>query len=163
MPSETLIKREEGRLHGFHEEAVVRAGGCEDFLMLAEVQGGRLFAEHVLTGGEGLDAKLGVGVGMSGDVNGVDAGGEQVVEGGGDVGGELTCEGLCAVGVAAPDGGERCVFDGLQTVGETGGGTAGADDAEADGLRNLRHGNRVARWVFFSRLAVLRTVGELAS
>jgi hypothetical protein len=33
----------------------------------------------------------------------------------------------------------------LESVGKAGGGAAGADDAEANELRGLRHGNRVAR------------------
>ena len=84
--AQTLIEREEWRLHGFHEEAVVRACGGEDTAQLANVEGGWLFAEDVFTGGEGLEAEVGMGVGMGGDVDGVDVGGEQGVERGRDCG-----------------------------------------------------------------------------
>ena len=82
MLAQTLIEREEGWLHGFHEEAVVCAGGGEDLLELANVEGGGLFAEDVFSGGESLEAEIGVGVGMGGDVDGVDVGGEQGFESG---------------------------------------------------------------------------------
>ena len=65
MLAEAMIKGKEGRLHGFHEEAVVSAGGGEDFLELANVERGGFFAENVFSGGEGLDAERGVGVGVS--------------------------------------------------------------------------------------------------
>jgi hypothetical protein len=51
MPAETLVEREERRLHGLHEEAVVLAGGFENLLELVKVQGGGFLAEYVLAGG----------------------------------------------------------------------------------------------------------------
>ena len=140
MLAEALVEREEGRLHGFHEEAVVLAGCGEDFLKLANVEGGGFFAEDVLAGGEGLEAKVGVGVGVGGDVDGVDVGGEQGFERWGNSGdGELLAVGLCAVGIAAPDGGEDGMLDRLgrasaadKTDGEARGGAAGTDDAPAN-------------------------------
>ena len=87
---------------------------------------------------------MGIGVGC--DVDGVDLGGQQVAESGGHDGdGKFRSIGSRAVGVAAPDSGEGGVFDSLKSVGEAGGGAAWADDAEANGLLGLTHGNRVAR------------------
>jgi hypothetical protein len=44
MAAEPLVEREKGRLHGFHEEAVVAAGGGKDFNKLALIERGRLLA-----------------------------------------------------------------------------------------------------------------------
>jgi hypothetical protein len=80
MFAKTLVEREEGWLHGFHEKAIVEAGGGEDLDELGFVEGGRLFAENVLAGGEGLDAEIGVGVGVGGYVDGVDFRGQKLIE-----------------------------------------------------------------------------------
>jgi hypothetical protein len=80
MLGEALIEREEGRLHGFHEETVAPPCLGKDTFKLVNVEGGGFFAEDVLAGGEGLEAKVGMGVGVSGDVDGVDVGGEQGIE-----------------------------------------------------------------------------------
>jgi hypothetical protein len=133
MLAEALVERKEGRLHGFHEEAVVLAGCGEDFLKLANVEGGGFFAEDVFAGGEGMEAKVGVGVGMGGDVDGLNVCVEQGFERWGNSGdGELLAVGLCAVGIAAPDGGEDGMLDRLKTDGEARGGAAGTDDAPAN-------------------------------
>jgi hypothetical protein len=130
VPAEALIEGEEGRLHGFHEEAVVLPGGGEDFLKLAHVEAGGFFAEDVFAGGEGMEAKAGVGVGMGGDVDGVNVGVEEGFERWGDGGdGELFGVGKGAVDIAAPDGAEDCVLDRLKANGEARGGAAGTDDA----------------------------------
>jgi hypothetical protein len=44
-----------------------------------DVEGGGFLAEDVLAGGEGLDAKIGVGVRVGGDVDCIDVGGEELV------------------------------------------------------------------------------------
>lgn len=143
--AQSAVKREERRLHGFHEEAVVFAGGGgEDLVQLEEVEGSRFFAEDVLAGGEGGEDQVGVAVGVGGDVDGVDVGGKKSFEGWGDGRhGEFLGEGSSAFGVAAPDCGKGGVIDGFEAAGETSGGAAGADDSEADELG--WHGIRVAR------------------
>jgi len=72
MLAEALVKGEKRGLHGFHKQAVMEAGGGEDLLELGYVEGGGFLAEYVLAGGEGLDAEIGVGVGVGGYVDGVD-------------------------------------------------------------------------------------------
>ena len=113
-------------------------------MKLANVEGGGFFAEDVFAGGEGMDAKVGVGVGMGGDVDGVNVGVEQGFERWGNSGdGELLAVGLCAVGIAAPDGGEDGMFDRLKANGEARGGAAGTDDAPAN-CQAFNHGVSVA-------------------
>jgi hypothetical protein len=131
--AEPLVEREERGLHGLHEEAVAAAGDGEDFGHLALVQGSRLFAEHVLAGFQSLDAEAGVAVRMSGDIDGVDAGGQEKVQRVKDFRhAEAEGIGLSALGVAAPDGGERGALDGAQPLGKAGGGMARTGDAPAD-------------------------------
>ena len=85
-------------------------------------------------------------IGVGCDVDGVDSGGKQRFDRWSDHGDrEFLCVSAGAVGLAAPYGGKSGLFDSLESVGKAGGGAAGADDAEANGLRGLRHGNRVAR------------------
>ena len=133
------IEREEGRLHRFHEDAVVGAGGGEDAFELIHVEGGGLFAEDMFSGGDCLEAKLGVGVGMGGYVDGVCVDGKQGFEIGGDCGNrEFICVGLSAIGVAAPDGGQVRIGNSCESVGEAGSCAAGAYDAEANELHEIR-------------------------
>jgi hypothetical protein len=152
--AEPLVEGEEGRLHGFHEEAVVGARGGEDLLELAHVDGGGLFAEDVFSGGERGDAEVGVGVGVGGDVDSVDAfGGEERIEGGGEVRDfEARGEGLGALGGAAPDGFEGCGGNSGEALGEAGCGAAGTDDAEADGGGSRGHRIRLAELAGFAGL-----------
>ena len=77
--AEPLVEREEGRLHGLHEEAVVASGDGENFRELPLVQGGLLLAEDVLASFKGFYANSRVGVGMRGYVDGVYAGGDKQV------------------------------------------------------------------------------------
>jgi hypothetical protein len=56
----------------------MEAGGGEDLFELGDVEGGGFLAEDVLAGGEGLDAEIGVGVRVGGDVDGVDVCGEEL-------------------------------------------------------------------------------------
>jgi hypothetical protein len=79
MLAEALVEGKERRLHGFHEETIVLVGGGEDFFELGDVEGGGFFAEDVLAGGQGLDAEVGVGVRMGGDVDGVYVCGEELI------------------------------------------------------------------------------------
>ena len=75
--AEPLIEREEGRLHGLHEEPVVAACGGQNLGELQFIQGGGLFTKHVLARSESLDADFSVGIGVGGDVDCVHiAGGE---------------------------------------------------------------------------------------
>ena len=144
--AQLYIQGEEWRLHGFHEDAVVGASSDEDLFQLADIEGGGLFAEDVFAGGECADGKFGMGIWMGCDVDRVDSGGEQRFDGWSDYGDrEFICVGAGALGVAARDRGEGGVVDGLKSVGKAGGGAAGTYDAESNGLRGLRHGNRVAR------------------
>ncbi len=135
---EAPVEREEGRLHGFHEEAIGATRGVEDLGELALVDGGGFFAQDVLAGLEGLDREGGVAVRMRGYVNGVDgAGGEGVederVEDGKDTRDvELLREGSGLFRIAAPDGFESCAGDGLQPLGKAGAGAARADDTPTD-------------------------------
>jgi len=111
--AETFIKREERGLHGFHKQPVMQARGREDLLELGDVEGGGFLAENVLAGGEGLDAEIGVGVGVGGYVDGVDVCGEEFGQGGGglrDV--EFLSEGLGFGGIASPYGLKGGVGDG---------------------------------------------------
>lgn len=82
--AKAAVEGEERRLHGLHEKAVVTAGGGEDLVQLAAVKGSGFFAEDVFASGEGGEAEICVGVGVSGDVDSIDAGGEQSVQAGGD-------------------------------------------------------------------------------
>jgi hypothetical protein len=131
--AQPLVKREERRLHGLHEEAVMEAGGGENLLKLPDIEGGGFLAEDVLLGSESANAELGVAVGVGGDVDGVNAGGEKLVERGCDVRDGKSL-GICAgsFGIAAPNGPKACVWDSLEPLSKARGGTAGADDAEAD-------------------------------
>ena len=145
--AKALVEGKEWRLHGFHEEAVVLTGGGEHVLNLADVEASRLLTEDVFAGGEGTKAKVGVGVRVGGDVDGVDVGSEQGIEGGSDGGdGEFLREDGGLFRIAAPHRGEAGLADGGKAVGEASGCAAGADDGKADLLLSLRHGNRVARW-----------------
>jgi len=54
-------------------------GGGEDLFELGNVEGGGFLAEDVLAGGEGLDAEIGVGVRVGGDVDGVYVCGEELI------------------------------------------------------------------------------------
>jgi hypothetical protein len=80
MLAEALVEREEGRFHGLHEEAAVKVGGGEDLNKLGFVERGGFFAENVLAGCEGLDAEAGVGVGVGGYIDGVDFGGQELIQ-----------------------------------------------------------------------------------
>src|ERR1700733_14914747 len=53
MFPEPAVKREEWRLHCFHEEQPLYARGDQHLLQLLPIQHGRLLAEHVLPGCEG--------------------------------------------------------------------------------------------------------------
>ena len=152
--AETPVEGKEGRLHGFHEEAIVTSGSGEDLIELADIESSRLFAENVLTGGEGAEAEVGMGIGVGGDVDGVDFRGEQGIERGCDQGyGMFFGVDAGAVGVATPDGREDGVRNGLKSLREAGCGAAWTDDAEADQLRGVGHGIRVARRAEFIGLA----------
>lgn len=155
--AETLVEGKERWLHGLHEEPVVPLCDGKDLLELALVERGRFFAQHVLMAGKGAHAKFGVAVGMGGYVNGVDAGGEEIIERGEgfrDV--ESLCEGICFFRIAPPDSGEVRACDGAETVSEAGGGAAGANDAEANFLLGFGrvcggHGFNVARGTVVGR------------
>lgn len=152
--AKTLVEGKEGRLHGFHEEAVVTACGGEDLLELADIESSRLFAEDMLSGGEGAKAEVGMGVWVGGDIDGVDVSGEQGVERGCDQGdGMFFGVGAGAIGVPAPGGREGGVRDCLKSLCEAGSSAARADNAETDQLRGVGHGIRVARRTVFSGFA----------
>jgi len=160
--AEALIKGEEGGLHGFHEEAVLRAGDRQYVLELANVESSRFFAKDMLAGTESLQADLSVGVGMRGDVDRVDVGREQGFESSGDSGnGKLMSEGAGAFGVATPDDGQGGRIDSQEPFRKAGSGAAGADNGEADGIRGVGHRKRVARQVVLQQFAVLRVIREL--
>jgi hypothetical protein len=76
--AEILVEGEERGLHGFHKQTVMEAGGGEDLLELGYVEGGGFLAEDVLAGGEGLDAEIGVGVRVGGDVDCIDVCGKEL-------------------------------------------------------------------------------------
>jgi hypothetical protein len=129
----------------------VTTGSGEDPIELANIESSRLFAENVLTGGEGAEAEVGMGVGVGGDVDGVDFSGEQGVELGCDQGdGVFFALDAGAVRVATPDGREDGVRNGLKSLREAGCGAAWTNDAEADQLWGVGHGIRVARRAEFS-------------
>ena len=79
----TPVQREERRRHRLHEQPLVRAGSGKYLLKLAHVEGRRLFAKHVFAGGKCRDAKLSVGVRMRCDLDGIDIGCKERIEGGG--------------------------------------------------------------------------------
>ena len=118
---------------------------------LKHVEGSGLFAKDMFPGGESLDAEFCVGVGMSGYIDGIYIACEKDIQccGYGEDG-EFLGVGSSAIEIAAPDGSEVGVFHGLKTMSETGSGAAGTNDAKANGLIEVRHGNRVARGVLFS-------------
>jgi hypothetical protein len=133
MVAQFRIERKEWRLHGFHEEAIVRAGGGEDLLDLAEVEGCGFFAENMFAGAEGAQAEFSMSIRMGGDINGVDVSGEKRFESWGNDGhGESIRIGVGAIGFAAPDSGEGNMFNRLPTVSESCGGTARADHAPSN-------------------------------
>jgi len=76
--AETLVEREEGRLHRFHEEAVIETGGVQHLVELALIEGGRFFAQNVLPCRQCLDAQAGVRIWMRGDVDGVEVRGDEL-------------------------------------------------------------------------------------
>lgn len=140
---EAAVEREEGRLHGFHEEAIGAARGVENIAELDGVERGGFFAEDVLAGLERLDAEGGVAVRVRGYVDGVDGAvgeaveGERVEDGKDTRDVEFLREGRGFFWIAAPDGFEVCSGDGLQSLSKAGTGAAWADDAPADDLRRF--------------------------
>ena len=136
MLAQAPIQGKKGRLHRFHEEAVVKTRGSKDLFKLGEVERRGLLAHYVLAGGKQLYADFRVGVGMSGNVDGIDVGRGELVEGIADSGyGEAICVRMCALGCAAPDGGESGRRDSLQSLSKAGGGAAWTGYAPANELQ----------------------------
>ena len=102
---------------------------------LTNIEGSRFFAEDVFTGGESLEAEIGVGVGMGGDIDGVDLRGEQGFEGGRNRRDrKLIRIGIGAIGFAAPDGSQIRIRNSFESLGETCSGATRTDDPEANVL-----------------------------
>ena len=88
---------------------------------MADVEGGGFFAEDMFAGGESLDTELGVGVGMGGDVDGIDVGGKQGFESGGDCEERRICRRRRGRDRGCgPRRRSGWRFDGLKAVGEAG-------------------------------------------
>lgn len=127
------VEREKGRLHGFHEEEVAGGSEGEEIVKLGEGAGDRLLAEDGQAGGEGGVGKGVVGVRQGGDVDGLDAGGEEGLrraDGEGVVGGG---EGAGLLWPAGEDGGDGSSGDVGKIAGEAAGDGTGTEDAPADG------------------------------
>jgi hypothetical protein len=79
MLAEALVKREKRRLHGFHVETAMAVGGFQNLLKLTDVEGGGLFAQHMLAGRKRFETEFCMAVGVGGHVDGVNRAGQQVI------------------------------------------------------------------------------------
>ena len=133
MPSQSLVEREEWRLHCLHKEAVLASGSGEDFRKLAHVERRWFLAKNVLASGERADAELGMRVGMRGHIDGIDVCSKELVYCGRYArNSELFGVGAGAVRASAPYRNENGVWNRRQPLGEARRRTSWTENAEAD-------------------------------